>query len=126
MDESGEEGIDNGGLNVKGCGDKKLRIPAERWDRELLCLQDLDDPIDNRRDGLVVKMAGAIKNQVDTGRKKPVWPDIARLMECSLCKVKFGNTNGVAIPDLLACDLAKNDIVSAGCRDDKSRPPLHR
>ena len=94
------------GLNVKGCEGRNCGIPAERWDRKLLCLQDLDDPIDNRRDGLVIEMAGAIKNQVDTGRKKPVWPDIARFVECSLCKVKFGNTNGVAVPDLLAHEVA--------------------
>lgn len=75
----------------------QLRFPG--W--KLLHLQDLDDPIDDRRNGLVVETSGSIKNQVDTGRKEPVWPDIARFVECSLCKVEFSNTDGVAIPDLL-------------------------
>ena len=90
------------GLKVKGGhGGRICRFPAECWGRTLICLQDLDDSINNRRNGLVVETSGSIKNQVDTGRKEPVWPDIARFVECSLCKVEFSNTDGVAIPDLL-------------------------
>ena len=93
--------------------------------RTLLCLQDLDDSIDNRRDDRVVEMACPVEDQVGTSGKQPVWPDIARFVECSLCKVEFSNTDGVAIPDLLAGDLTEDDIVPAGCRNDKGRTPLH-
>lgn len=75
----------------------QLRVPG--W--ESLRLQDPDDPIDDRRDSLVIETSGSIKNQVDTGRKEPVRPNIARFVECSLYKVEFSNTDGVAIPDLL-------------------------
>jgi hypothetical protein len=129
MDESETKGLERRavrGLNVKGCEGKNCGVLAERWGRKLLSLQDPDDPIDNRRDGLVVEMAGAIKNQVDTGRKEPVWPDVARFAECSLCKLHVGDADGVAIPDLLARDLAEDDIVPTRCRDNKSRAPLHR
>ena len=129
MDESETKGLERRavrGLNVKGCEGKNCGVLAERWGRKLLSLQDPDDSIDNRRDGLVVEMAGAIKNQVDTGRKEPVWPDVARFAECSLCKLHVGDADGVAIPDLLARDLAEDEIVPTRCRDNKSRAPLHR
>lgn len=86
--------------------------------RRLLCLQNLNDPIDDRRDGLAVETTRSVEDQVGTGRKEPVWPDIAWLSECSLCKINIGDTNGMTIADLLARDLAENDIVSAGrCND---------
>jgi len=46
-------------------------------------------------------MACPVEDQVGTSGKQPVWPDIARFVECSLCKVEFSNTDSVAIPDLL-------------------------
>jgi hypothetical protein len=91
----------------------------------LCCLQDLDDPIDDRCEGLVVETAGSIKNQVGTGRKEPVWPDVTWFVERSLRKIHVGDTDGVAIPDMLARDLAEDDVVPAGHRNDKSRPSFH-
>ena len=51
-------------------------------------------------------MAGPVEDQVGTSGKQPVWPDVAWFAECSLCKVEFSNTDGVAIPDLLAGEVA--------------------
>ena len=116
----GKKGLIKAGrarAELEGVRRQKLWDPGGRWGRKLLCLQDLDDPIDNRRDGLVVEVAGAIKNQVETGRKEPVWPDIDRLVQCSVCKVKFGNNNRVAITDRLARDFTEDDIISSGGRN---------
>ena len=51
-------------------------------------------------------MAGPVENQVGTGREEPVWPDVARFSERSLCKVHVSDTDGVGVPDLLARDVA--------------------
>ncbi len=98
-----------------------MRVPA----RKLLYLQDLDDPSDNRRDGLVVKTAGPVEDQASTGRKESVWPNVARFSERPLREIDIGDTDGVAIPDLLARDLTENDIIPIRRRDNKSRPSFH-
>lgn len=72
MDESGKKGLIKAGrarAEREGVRRQKLWDPGRTLGQEVTLLQDLDDPIDNRRDGLVIEMAGAIKNQVDTGRK---------------------------------------------------------
>lgn len=102
------------------------RFPVEKRNRRLRRLQDLDDPIDDRRDGRVIKMACPVKNQVGTGGKEPVWPDITWFVECPLRKIHVGDTDGVTIPDLLARDLTEDDIVPTGSRNDESGTPLHR
>jgi len=102
------------------------RSPVEGRNRRLRRLQDLDDPIDDRCDGRVTEMAGPVENQVGTGGKESVWPDTAGFAERPLRKIRVGDTDGVAIPDLLARDLTENNIVPTGSRNDKSRPPLHR
>lgn len=71
-------------------------------------------------------MAGLVEDQVDAGREESVWSNVAWFVECSFCKIDIGDPDGVAIPDLLARDLAEDNIVPTGYRDDKSRSSFNR
>ena len=90
------------------------RSPIEKRNKRLCRLQDLNDPIDDRRDGQVIEMAGSIENRVATGRKDSVWPDIAWFAERPLRKIHVCDGDGVVIPDLLARDLTENNIAPTG------------
>ncbi len=65
-------------------------------------------------------MASPVEGQIDVSGKQPIWSDVARFTERSLHKIRIGDTDGIAIPDLLARDLTEDDIIPTRCRNDEN------
>ncbi len=68
-----------------------------------------------------LEMAGFIQDDLPVRRKEAIGPHIAPLLETACLEVLIAKGNGRGIPDLLAGDLAQDEVVTFQLCDDQRR-----